>query len=423
MIRFLIKGLLKDRSRSLIPLIVTSFGVMITVVLHSWLTGIMSESLELNANITTGHMKVMTKAYSEVMDLSPLNLSIIGADSLVKGLKKSYAGTDWVKRIRFGGLVDVPDEKGETKAQGPVVGWSLDLLTKGTKEIERFNLKKSLISGSLPKKTDEGLLTDVFAKRYNIGIGDTFLLFSNTFEGSMSFTNFTVAGTIRFGSEAIDRGALIIDIKAAEKSFNMEDSAPEILGFLEHQYDDEKVNLISEDFNSLYRNNDDEFRPYMIRMRDQNDMGSIIDYSQAIGTLMVAIFVGAMSVVLWNAGLLGGLRRYSEFGIRLAMGEEKIAIYKSIIYEAILIGLIGSITGTISGLGISYYLQEKGIDISNLMPNSSILMPQIARANITIAALYIGFIPGLVSTVLGAVISGIGIFKRKTSMLFKELEV
>ena len=239
----------------------------------------------------------------------------------------------------------------------------------------------------------------------------------------MSFTNFIVAGTIRFGSEAIDRGALIIDIKAAEKSFNMEDSAPEILGFLEHQYDDEKVNLISEDFNSLYRNNDDEFRPYMIRMRDQNDMGSIIDYSQAIGTLMVAIFVGAMSVVLWNAGLLGGLRRYSEFGIRLAMGEEKIAIYKSLIYEAILIGLIGSITGTISGLGISYYLQEKGIDISNLMPNSSILMPQIARANITIAALYIGFIPGLVSTVLGAVISGIGIFKRKTSMLFKELEV
>ena len=27
-----------------------------------------------------------------------------------------------------------------------------------------------------------------------------------------------------------------------------------------------------------------------------------------------------MSVVLWNTGLLGGLRRYKEYGIRLASG-------------------------------------------------------------------------------------------------------
>ncbi len=47
--------------------------------------------------------------------------------------------------------------------------------------------------------------------------------------------------------------------------------------------------------------------------------------------LFAFIFIGAMSIVLWNAGLLGGLRRYGEFGIRLAMGETKPKIYKSLI--------------------------------------------------------------------------------------------
>ena len=54
----------------------------------------------------------------------------------------------------------------------------------------------------------------------------------------------------------------------------------------------------------------------------------------------IMIFVLAMLIILWNTGLLGGLRRYSEFGVWPALGEEKKRIYKTIIYEAILIGYI-----------------------------------------------------------------------------------
>ena len=36
---------------------------------------------------------------------------------------------------------------------------------------------------------------------------------------------------------------------------------------------------------------------------------------------------------------------------------------------------------------------------------------------------YIGFIPGLFAMVIGNMLSGIGIYKRETATLFKELEV
>jgi putative ABC transport system permease protein len=130
----------------------------------------------------------------------------------------------------------------------------------------------------------------------------------------------------------------------------------------------------------------------------------------------------AMSIVLWNTGLIGGLRRYGEVGIRLAIGESKGHIYKSMIYESILIGMIGSVSGTVIGLLFSYWLQEKGIDISGMMKGSTMMMPGSFHAKIVPEAYYIGFVPGLFSTTLGTMLSGIGIYKRKTAQLFKELE-
>jgi len=50
------------------------------------------------------------------------------------------------------------------------------------------------------------------------------------------------------------------------------------------------------------------------------------------------------------------------------------------------------------------------------------MMPNLVRARITPPDFYIGFIPGVISTVAGTMLSGIGIYKRKTAQLFKELE-
>ena len=138
---------------------------------------------------------------------------------------------------------------------------------------------------------------------------------------------------------------------------------------------------------------------------------------------MVLILVLALSLVLWNTGLLGGLRRYSEFGVRLALGEEKKHIFKTTIYEALIIGITGSVVGTIFGLAASYYMQEVGLDISSLVQNIGMMLPSIYRSQVTPALFYIGFIPVVLATVMGNALAGFAIYKRKTSQLFHELEV
>jgi putative ABC transport system permease protein len=424
MIKFLLKGIINDRSRSLLPIIVVSIGATLTVLMYCWMKGFLNDSIVMNANFNTGHIKVMTRAYAKDAEQIPNDLAIIGVDTLLKGLKVENPDVDWVKRIRFGGLIDFPDANGETRVQGPVVGWAIDLLSPGSKEKERFNLDKSIIEGRIPTKSGESLITSDFAKKFKVKPGDKFTLFGTTMDGSMAFKNLTVAGTVQFGSSVLDRGAIIIDITDAQLALSMEDAAGEVMGYFENnQYDNEKATTISNAFNAKFKTNRDEFAPIMLRLKDQGGMSDFLDYTNVVGSFMVLIFVLAMSVVLWNAGLLGGLRRYSEFGLRIALGEEKGHIYKTLIYEGLLIGMLGSIIGTTIGLGFAFYLQIVGFNMSGMMKNSSLMMSPIARAMVTPTAFYIGFIPGLLSMVLGNALSGIGIYKRNTTQLIKELEV
>jgi putative ABC transport system permease protein len=94
------------------------------------------------------------------------------------------------------------------------------------------------------------------------------------------------------------------------------------------------------------------------------------------------------------------------------------------IIESFMIGIAGTLLGTAIGLGLSWLLQTYGLNISEFTKNatSGIMMPNIVRSRITPPDFYIGFIPGVLSTVVGTMLSGIGIYKRKTAQLFKELE-
>ncbi|MDP4197869.1 MAG: hypothetical protein Q8940_22700, partial [Bacteroidota bacterium] len=231
MINFLLKGIIKDKSRSVLPVIVVSIGAALTVILSCWLRGVMGESIEMNANFNTGHLKVMTRAYAKQAEQTPNDLALTGTSELIAKLRSSYTNVDWVQRIRFNGLIDFPDEKGETRVQGPVTGWAVDLISNSSKEKNRLNLSKSLVKGRLPENGSEALLSYELARKFSVNIGDKFTLFGSTMDGSMSFTNFTVSGIVRFGASALDRGAIIIDIKDAQSGFQMQDAAGEILGY------------------------------------------------------------------------------------------------------------------------------------------------------------------------------------------------
>ena len=424
MIKFIIKGILRDKSKSIIPIAVISVGVMVTVMMSGFLEGVFSDVINQNAKLDTGHVKIMTKPYAENKEQLPNDLALLGINELIDSLNFNYPDLIWTPRIKFGGIMDVPDASGNTKLQGPGIGLAMSILSEESGELQRLQLNKSLKKGRLPKHSGEIILSDNYATKLNISPGEKITFFGSTMEGSMVFQSYEMTGTVEFGSPLMDKGTFIIDIRDAQNMLDMENGTGELLGyFKDDKYDDQKALVIAENFNSKFQESKDEYAPVMFTLKDQNGLRESLDMGDAFSGIFIFIFILAMSLVLWNTGLIGGLRRYNEFGIRLALGESKNNVFKLLLIEASVIGLIGSIIGTSLGLVFCYYLQEVGIDISKDVANSTIIMPSVMRAYVTSDLFYIGFIPGLFSMLFGTALAGRGIYKRETARLFKELEV
>jgi putative ABC transport system permease protein len=423
MIQFLLKGLMRDKHRSLLPIIVVTIGVMLTVFFQSWISGIIGESIEFNARFTTGHVKVMTAAYADNIGQMPNDLALLGADSILNRLRLEFPDMDWSERIHFGGLIDIADSTNATRAQGTVAGYGIELLSEHSREADRMNILHALKSGRQPEKEGEILMSHGLAIKLMVNPGDTVSLISSTMYGEIAVYNFVLAGTVEFGITAMDRGTILADISDVRKALNMEDATGEILGFFnDGYYNDTHAMQVVNRFNLEFSDAQDKFSPVMKSLKSQSGMAILVDYSQKMLGILIFVFLVAMSIVLWNAGLLGGLRRYGEFGMRLAIGESKGHVYKTLIYESLLIGIIGSVCGTAIGLVFAWYLQKYGIHFGNIMKDASMMMPGTFRARISPETWFIGFIPGVLSKLIGTLLSGIGIYKRQTAQLFKELE-
>ena len=422
MIRFLLKGLLRDRSRSLFPVLTVAAGVMLTVFLFAWIRGVAASVEQSTAHFSSGYLRVTTAAYAADADQMPNDLALFGVDSLLAALRVRYPDLAWTPRITFGGLLDVPDARGETRAQAPVAGLGVDLLSPGSPEPRMLRLGAALVRGRLPVRRGEAVISEELALRLGLQPGLAATLIGSTRNGAMALANFTIVGTVRFGVGPMDHGALVADVADVQSALDMAGDASAVLGFFEDDfYHEIRADSVAGQFNAAHRSTD-PYRPVMETLRQASGLSDLMDYISTMLDVIIGFFVLAMSIVLWNAGLMGSLRRYGEIGVRLAVGEDKGHIYRTLLVESVAIGLVGSLLGTAIGLAAAYVLQVHGFNVRALLKDNTMMMEDILRARVTLGAALIGFVPGLLATVLGAGISGLGIYRRQTSQLFKELE-
>lgn len=426
MIRFLTKGLLRDRSRSLFPVLVITLTVTLVIFSIGFMKGTMNSLLLDTAVILTGHEKVVTRAYHEESQLMPNDLALLDVDQLINNLEQDYPEFFWSPRITFAGLLDVPDENGETKEQGPVLALGIDFFSDESREVEIWELERSLVSGRLPENRDDALISSKLADQLNIQAGEQVTFIGSTMDNAFTTYNFTITGTFNLRKGQTDKQMMLVDLSGARAALDMDNAASAIFGFAHSlYYDDEAAVELRSKYNETHSDSLDIFSPFMLALRDGNQMGSMVDISNAMMAIMGGIFLVVVMVVLWNMGLMSGLRRYGEVGLRLALGESKGQVYRSMISEAVIIGLAGTAMGTGIGLALTYYVQENGIDYTKgieALSSSSMVMPNIFYAQVTPDLFYIGFIPGVLATVLGTMLAGLAVYKREMAQLFKELE-
>ena len=426
MIKFLAKGLVRDKTRSLFPTIIIAITVAIVIFALGFMRGMLNSVFLDTAVIISGYEKVVTRAYKKEMQMLPLDLALMDIEEMISGLNRDHPDYFWSPRINFGGLIDIPDENKETRSQSPIMAIGIDFFSNKSRQTELWKLDQIIVDGRPPRSPNDILISSKLAKKLEVSTGQEATFIGSTMDNAFTTYNFNISGIFNLNKGQTDKQMILLDISGAQDALDMNGAATEILGFTNDLfYNDEDAIEIRSSFNENNRDSSDIFAPIMIALRDTNQMGTMVDFSNAALAVIGGIFLVIVMIVLWNMGLMNGLRRYGEIGLRLAMGESKGQVYRSMITEAVIIGLTGTLLGTGLGLSITYYVQENGISYAEAfeeMALKNMVMPNVFYSKVTPDLFYVGLLPGLLATVLGTMLAGLAIYRREMAQLFKELE-
>ncbi|OGW26540.1 MAG: hypothetical protein A3K09_07575, partial [Nitrospinae bacterium RIFCSPLOWO2_12_FULL_47_7] len=275
------------------------------------------------------------------------------------------------------------------------------------------------------------LLGYLLAETLHLKPGDIVTLIGQSFDGGMATDNYVISGLIRFGVFAMDKKMALIDLADAQHTFYMDDMVTDWLGFLPDRVSYDEYDRLKNELQSRLENlkqyppsawaKDDV--PLLMSIMDQRGIGDVKRKFAAIREIIVWIFLLLMVLVLWNAGLLNGIHRYGEMGLRLAMGETHLGLLLSFMVESFIVGALGSMSGSLIGGGCVYYLQEVGIDMGDAFANAGVIVSDVMRGRLNLSGFVYAIVPGMTASVMGTLVAGMAIFRRTEANLFRELEV
>ena len=231
MFNFLYKGLIRDRSRSFFPVIIITLIVTIIIFFSGFLNGVYNSLFLNTALVNSGHVKIVTFSYNEEHQLLPNDFALLDIDKKISELENSYDDYFWTPRITFAGLLDVPDDNGETKSQSPTIGLGIDFLSNDSEQFKIWDLKNKLVSGRLINKSNEILISQELSNRLDLKENEIVTFIGSTMYGGFSTFNFIVSGIFDLNIGPIAKDMILVDLEGARIALDMDNAASEIFGY------------------------------------------------------------------------------------------------------------------------------------------------------------------------------------------------
>ena len=256
-----------------------------------------------------------------------------------------------VKRVpgvsdAFGVLVTVLDPEGGNG------GFSTDMVF-GILPEKQFKDAK-LTSGRylVPGDGYKVVIGSSIARKFNLKVGDELELKSKRLQRTSSITNtrnVSVVGILEYTGSMFD-SAVQIPLDRAQKFYKLENTVSLIYAKPATGTDPsdlaKRIELSVEKVKSK--------SPEQLRKEIE---GQLVIFSLiTISAAVLAAVIGGLSVM--NTMLMSVSERTKEFGLLKALGAERKTILLMTMGEAALMGVIGGITGIVSGAGIVHFLNK-----------------------------------------------------------------
>lgn len=347
LLRMAWRNIWRKPARSALTACSVMVGVLMLILMQSFLTGLDRAVIDGQIHGDTGHFRLMPVGYLETEEDLELGLSLQDVPRLLPKLQKILPEARLFPRLSF--AAELSDGYEGLRARG--MGIEQDSVWQSF----RLPLEKELGSSPEPGSTPLWLGADL-AKTFKILPGKTVTVMARTAAGSYTAQEFLVAGLIRSQNPAIDNMTFFIPLQAAQTLLDMPDSATEIVGLMPRagQTEGLQKRLKAAGVHNLECQTwQEKAEPFLRVNRVRRKIFTVI--------LGVALLIAASGIA--NTVVMSCFERLREIGSLRALGFQVEQLVSLLLLESTGIGMLGSGLGAGLGLLVLHTWRD-GLDFS-----------------------------------------------------------
>ena len=391
--KFAFRNVGRNKRRSLLAVISVTLSIMLIIFLQGFVGGFLDNLVHNYTKNETGHIRIATDQFEEKAKFYPVTENIKDPDRILQTISQNEEINKYIrtmtKRIVFGVLLS---HDGNNKTALAYAG-------DPEKEKELLMLNNSILSGGrYIENENETIIGKQLAEDLNYELGDEINVLTQGSDYALHLKKFKIVGLFETGLSMYDEKLFQIPLISAQELLRMPGETQQIIIMLNNYHDSDKV---AEQINNLLKDNE-------IAVSSWSEIGTYYFYvemaAQIYGWYYIVIaFLGAF--IIANIMMMVVLERRKEIGIIKSLGFSNKQVLSMFVFEGMILGFIGSIIGSLIGVGIVIILHYHGLDFSKMlssidMPLSSIVYFRLNVLNVitaillgTVVATVISFIP------------------------------
>ncbi len=377
-LKLAVRGLARNRRRSLITLIAVAVGLAGLVFLWGYVGGINRQMIGNITSYLTGHVQIHQKGYH---DDPTLDLAFAGPGGLAPRLAATGTVTAFAPRVEGKALASGPD-----KTRGVLV-----IGIDPVRERAVTTLARAIKQGKYLEADDpQGIVLGArVAEILRVVVGDEVTLVTQAADGSIGAGRYRVRGIFASGIDLIDGVYVFLTLPAAQELFVLEGRVTTLAARLA------ELDRLPATQAALARAFGPDYEVLgwerlMPALADDVEFHEMLTY--------IILFVVFVVVVLGlaNTILMGVMERTHELGVMLALGTAPAEIARVMLYEALLLGVAGVAFGDALGMSVVAWFGSQGLDMSHyakavqMMPGlTGIVYPSIGGGELLMLSLLV----------------------------------
>ena len=387
MFQLALRNVFRHRLRTALTLAAIMLGVVGLILSGGFIEDVLLQLREATIHSQLGHLQVYRNGYYEHGAVAPYGYLIEKPDAVVTSLEKLPLVEEVTERLNFAAVLN------NGHADIPVLG-------QGLEPQREAKLGASIAITAGRPLSGEGryeiLLGEGVAAASKLKPGDHATLLTNTSEGALNNLEFEIVGIFRSFSKDYDARAVWIPLGAAQELLDVKAVNAIVLLLKDTRQTDQVAALLRRGLDG---------REY--EMKTWNELAdfygkTVALYRRQFAVLQVIILVTVLLSVA-NSVNMSIFERTGELGTLMALGSRRKNIFRLVVAENLLLGLIGGCGGVLLGILLAWGISVVGIPMPP-PPNSNSGYTALIRVvpAVVAGAFSIGFLATVVASLLPA---------------------